>query len=121
MASPAAKAAPGVPIYRRWWRSTAKRRQWQQKPGVSFATANDSRLLQDTPYDTADKLNLPNLARQISTISTLLTKGMADINDLPNLRLFRPTSAMWSVAPFIAMWNRALRSCPTRHFPTNSC
>jgi ABC-type antimicrobial peptide transport system permease subunit len=49
-----------------------------QKPGVSFATANDARLLQDTPFDTADKVNLPNVARQISTISNLL----GDLNDV---------------------------------------
>ena len=53
-----------------------------QKPGVSFATANDARVLQDTPFDTADKLNLNNIARQIATVSTLLG-DLSDVNAMP--------------------------------------
>jgi hypothetical protein len=59
-----------------------------QKPGISFATANDARLLQDTPFDVAEQVNYNNLAEQVGTISTLLTKGMADIKDLPETSAF---------------------------------
>jgi cell division protein FtsX len=52
-----------------------------QKPGISFATANDARLLQDTPFDTVDKVNLANIARQVSTISNLL----GDLNDVKTM------------------------------------
>ena len=47
-----------------------------QKPGLSFVTANDARSFQDTPFDTADKLILPNLAQQVGTITLLLDKSM---------------------------------------------
>lgn len=53
-----------------------------QKPGISFATANDARLLQDTPFDTADKVNLTNVARQISTITNLLG-DLTDVKAMP--------------------------------------
>jgi hypothetical protein len=54
-----------------------------QKPGLSFATANDARTSQDTPFDTPDKLNLTNIANQVETISTLLG-DMTDIAELPD-------------------------------------
>lgn len=54
-----------------------------QKPGISFATANDARALQDTPFDTADKLNLANTARQLETITSLLG-DLSDVSDLPD-------------------------------------
>jgi cell division protein FtsX len=54
-----------------------------QKPGVSFATANDARSLQDTPFDTPDRLNLPNVARQVATIQTLLGRALGTVEDLP--------------------------------------
>jgi len=47
-----------------------------QKPGVSFATANDARAYQDTPLDTVNRVNLDNLTRQISTVTTLLDKSL---------------------------------------------
>ncbi|MBV9470390.1 MAG: FtsX-like permease family protein, partial [Abitibacteriaceae bacterium] len=56
-----------------------------QKPGISFATANDARMLQDTPFDTPERLtpaNFSNLAQQINTVDLLLgqalTPGAAD-------------------------------------------
>jgi len=50
------------------------------KAGISFATANDARLLQDTPFDTIDKMNIPNLARQVGTINLLLAGSLNDID-----------------------------------------
>ena len=55
-----------------------------QKPGLSFATANDARTLQDTPFDTADRLNLPNLATQVRTVQVLLGRGLNQLKDLPD-------------------------------------
>jgi cell division protein FtsX len=40
-------------------------------PGLSFATANDARLLQDTPYDSPEKINFNNLAAQVQTVDDL--------------------------------------------------
>lgn len=61
-----------------------------QKPGISFVTANDARALQDTPFDTVDRLNLLNIARQVETVSTLLgdlseVKGMPDSGTLSSI------------------------------------
>ncbi len=63
-----------------------------QKPGISFATANDARNLQDTAFDTPGEMRLPNLARQVETIGLLLGAALRsgggdakknDINLLP--------------------------------------
>ena len=48
-------------------------------PGVSFASANDARLFQDTPFDTADRLNLPNLSSQVETVEKLTRRACDDI------------------------------------------
>ncbi len=48
-------------------------------PGVSFATSNDARLYQDTPFDTVDRLLLPNLTAQVETVETLIRKSFNDI------------------------------------------
>ena len=55
-----------------------------QKPAVSFATANDARNLQDTPFDTAERLNYANLADQITTIGGLLRGGVPDLKRWPD-------------------------------------
>ena len=55
-----------------------------QKPAVSFATANDARNLQDTPFDTADRLNYTNLASQITTVAELLSGGVPDLKRWPD-------------------------------------
>ena len=47
-----------------------------QIPGVSFATANDARLEQDTPFDTIQNMNLPNLAAQVDSIEPLLRNSL---------------------------------------------
>ena len=59
-------------------------------PGVSFATANDGRLYQDTPFDTADRLFMPNLTAQVESVETLLRKSFNDIaySDAKNLSVF---------------------------------
>jgi len=43
-----------------------------QIPGVSFVTANDARLEQDTPFDTVANMNLPNLVAQVNSTEPLL-------------------------------------------------
>lgn len=65
-----------------------------QKPGISFATANDARLLQDTPFDTPDKLNLGNIAKQISTVTSLL----GDLDDVKNMPQSSTLSANFGYA-----------------------
>ncbi len=55
-----------------------------QKPAISFATANDARTLQDTPFDTADHLNYNNLAGQITTIANLMSGGLPDLKRWPD-------------------------------------
>ena len=60
-----------------------------QKPGISFATANDARLLQDTPFDTPERVNLTNIAKQVSTIGSLLG-DMANVKDMPSAAPFSP-------------------------------
>ena len=65
-------------------------------PGVSFATANDARLYQDTPFDTADRLNMPNLTAQVDTVELLMRKSFNDIaySDVKNLNVFPPTDTL---------------------------
>ncbi|MBW3635390.1 MAG: M28 family peptidase, partial [Armatimonadetes bacterium] len=48
-------------------------------PGLSFVTANDARLLQDTPFDTVAAMNLPNLARQVESVEGLLRRTLSDV------------------------------------------
>ncbi len=50
-------------------------------PGVSFATANDARLYQDTPFDTVDRLFMPNLTAQVGSVETLMRKSFNDIKN----------------------------------------
>ncbi|MDE2127703.1 MAG: M28 family peptidase [Armatimonadetes bacterium] len=48
--------------------------------GVTFATTNDSRPLVDTPFDTADRVNVANLARQVKLLTCLLWHIVTDTN-----------------------------------------
>ena len=50
-----------------------------QIPGISFATANDARLQQDTPFDTIQNMNLPNLAAQVDSVEPLLRNSLGEI------------------------------------------
>ena len=50
-----------------------------QIPGISFATANDARLEQDTPFDTVANLNLPNLVAQVNTVEPLMRRALSDV------------------------------------------
>ncbi len=65
-------------------------------PGVSFATANDARLYQDTPFDTADRLFMPNLTAQVGTVETLMRQSFGDIadGDSKNLSIFPATDTL---------------------------
>ena len=65
-------------------------------PGVSFASANDGRLYQDTPFDTVDRLILPNLVAQVGTVELLTRRASNDIlySDNKNLSLFPANSAV---------------------------
>jgi cell division protein FtsX len=56
-----------------------------QKPGISFATVNDARIVQDTPFDTAEKLNLSNVAIQTDTITRLLSQAFATGDEKTNV------------------------------------
>jgi len=47
-----------------------------QIPGVSFVTANDARLEQDTPFDTVANMNLPNLVAQVDSTEPLLRAAL---------------------------------------------
>src|SRR5690606_34567318 len=50
-----------------------------QLPGVSFATANDVRELQDTPYDLASQVQFSNIATQVNTITALLGQSASSM------------------------------------------
>ncbi len=65
-------------------------------PGVSFATANDARLYQDTPFDTVNRLFMPNLAAQVGTVETLMRRSFNDIaySDAKNLSIFPTTDTL---------------------------
>ncbi len=66
-------------------------------PGISFATANDARLLQDTPFDTMAAMNLDNLTSQVVSVEGLMRRTMADVveGDTKGAPLL-PTSAVLS-------------------------
>gem|GEM_PF-529058 len=48
------------------------------KTGVAFATINDARVLTDTPLDTLDRVNFPNLLAQVKALSSILTQVLRD-------------------------------------------
>ncbi len=50
-----------------------------QIPGISFATANDARLEQDTPFDTLQNMNLPNLVEQVNSVEPLLRDALSEV------------------------------------------
>ncbi|HEX8463549.1 MAG TPA: FtsX-like permease family protein, partial [Abditibacterium sp.] len=58
-------------------------------PGISFATANDARLLQDTPFDVPAALDFQNIAAQVESVEGLVRRTIADIaqGDLKNTPL----------------------------------
>ena len=65
-------------------------------PGVSFASANDARLYQDTPFDTVDRMNLGNLYQQVDTVENLTRRAMNTIrdSDIKNLSTFPTKSTL---------------------------
>ena len=65
-------------------------------PGVSFATANDGRLYQDTPFDTVNRLDMRNLTAQVATVEMLMRKSFNDIayGDAKNLNIFPATDTL---------------------------
>jgi ABC-type antimicrobial peptide transport system permease subunit len=46
--------------------------------GIAFATINDARVLVDTPLDTFDKINFPNLEAQAKTLASILIQALTD-------------------------------------------
>ncbi|HEV2474074.1 MAG TPA: M28 family peptidase, partial [Chthonomonadales bacterium] len=48
--------------------------------GVTFASTDDSRALVDTPFDTPDKVNIANLARQVKLLTCLMWHIVTDTN-----------------------------------------
>jgi hypothetical protein len=49
--------------------------------GVTFASVDDSRNLVDTPFDTPDRVNVANLARQMQTFVCIFQHFVNDPND----------------------------------------
>jgi hypothetical protein len=45
---------------------------------LTFATANDNRMLIDTPHDFPERLNLPNLVKQVRTIGNIVPAMLSD-------------------------------------------
>jgi hypothetical protein len=48
--------------------------------GITFATTDDSRALVDTPFDTPDRVNIANLARQVRLLECLFWHIVTDSN-----------------------------------------
>lgn len=48
------------------------------RPGIVFATVNDARSLVDTPLDTPDRVNRPNLLKQVRLLSCLVYDFLSD-------------------------------------------
>ena len=48
--------------------------------GVTFASTDDSRSLVDTPFDTPDRVNIANLARQVKLLTCLMWHIVTDTN-----------------------------------------
>jgi len=46
--------------------------------GIAFATINDARVLVDTPLDTFNKINFPNLEAQAKTLASILIQALTD-------------------------------------------
>ncbi len=65
-------------------------------PGISFATANDVRLLQDTPFDTAAALDMGNLSAQVVSVEGLMRRTLADVaeGDAKNAPLLPTTGTL---------------------------
>ncbi|PQV64936.1 FtsX-like permease family protein [Abditibacterium utsteinense] len=65
-------------------------------PGISFATANDARLLQDTPFDTMAAMNLPNLTAQVVSVEGLMRRTLSDVaeGDVKGAPLLPATSVL---------------------------
>ncbi|MEO6906932.1 MAG: FtsX-like permease family protein [Abditibacteriaceae bacterium] len=59
-----------------------------QLPGISFATANDVRALQDTPYDLPSQVEYSNIATQVNTITSLLGQSAKSMPEMPGSDTF---------------------------------
>ena len=59
-----------------------------QLPGISFATANDVRELQDTPYDLPSQVEYSNVATQVNTITSLLGQTASSMSEMPSSGTF---------------------------------
>lgn len=59
-----------------------------QLPGISFATANDVRELQDTPYDLPSQVEYTNVASQVNTITSLLGQSASSMTEMPSSGTF---------------------------------
>ena len=73
-----------------------------QIPGISFATANDARLQQDTPFDTVANMNLPNLAAQVEAVEPLLRDALGEVatGDAKNMPVLPDRSQLSGVFGF---------------------
>ncbi|MSS70358.1 MAG: FtsX-like permease family protein [Candidatus Latescibacteria bacterium] len=56
-------------------------------PTLAFVTINDARFSVDTPFDTVERVNLPNLTRQIQLLTAAWSKALDDPELLPDYRV----------------------------------
>jgi hypothetical protein len=48
--------------------------------GVSFVSIDDGRQMTDTPFDTRDKINIPNLGKQVTLLGCIIDQWFHDSN-----------------------------------------
>ncbi len=56
-------------------------------PTLAFVTINDARFRVDTPFDTVEGVNLPNLTKQIQLLTGAFSKALDDPNFLPDYKV----------------------------------
>ncbi len=57
--------------------------------GISFVSIDDARSRVDTPFDTADKVNVSNLAKQVQVLACLIDNIVRDNNELGVMATFK--------------------------------
>lgn len=95
--------------------------------GVTFASTDDSRALVDTPFDTADKVNIANLAQQLKLLDCLMWHIVTDTNkpgDVNAQRMPIVDASKWSrmalQGGFATLQGRVQMFNPRKSFIANS-
>ncbi|MEI6512996.1 MAG: FtsX-like permease family protein [bacterium] len=95
--------------------------------GITFATTDDVRGLVDTPFDTYDKVNLPNLTLQVQTLACLFDHILHDPTEQgdPNTLRFPVTEGSGFTRiglqnGFGKLHGRVLRFDPEKSFVPNT-